>query len=321
MIQTAALAAAVAALTLFAFAMFSLWRSTQGKAARRIKARMVALTTGIPQAPETALIRDKSVARSAWIARLIATFPRAEHLQRLISQAGVAWTPETFFTATAIAFLIGFLLPLIFTSWLIAVACGAAASLLPLAYICRRRNKRLALFEIQFPETLDLISRALRAGHAFGSGLKVAAEEGPEPLATEFRLATEEINLGLSAPQALLNLAQRVPLDDVRFFVTAVLIQRETGGNLTEILANISSLVRERLKLFANIRVLSAEGRLSAWILISLPVAAGVAISVMNPGYLNVLLVDQLGQRLMAGGLVSMVVGILWMRRIIRIRV
>ena len=319
--QAAALAAAFAALTLFAYAIFNVWRATRGRSARRIRARLVALTTGIPQASETSLMKDVRLARTAWMRRFVAAFPRAEHLKRLIAQAGIAWTAETFFTATAVAFLIGFLLPLLLIPWFIALACGVAASFVPLAYVCRRRSKRLALFETQFPEALDLISRALRAGHAFGSGLKVAAEEGPEPLATEFRLATEEINLGLSVPQALLNLADRVTLEDVRFFVTAVLIQRETGGNLTEILSNISSLIRERLRLFANIRVLSAEGRLSAWILIALPLAAGGAITVMNPGYLKVLFVDPLGHRLVSGAAVSMVAGILWMRRIIRIRV
>jgi tight adherence protein B len=319
--QAAAFAAALAALTLFAYAIFSFWRATRARSARRVRARLIALTTGMPQASETSLMKDPRLARTAWMQRFVAVFPRAEHLKRLIAQAGVAWTAETFFTATAVAFLIGLLIPLIFTPWFVALTCGAAVSFIPLAHLCRQRSKRLALFETQFPETLDLISRALRAGHAFGSGLKVAAEEGPEPLATEFRLATEEINLGLSAPQALLNLADRVPLDDVRFFVTAVLIQRETGGNLTEILSNISSLVRERLRLFANIRVLSAEGRLSAWILIALPLAAGGAISVMNPGYLKVLFIDPLGKRLIGAGVVSMVAGILWMRRIIRIRV
>jgi len=140
-------------------------------------------------------------------------------------------------------------------------------------------------------------------------------------MATEFRLATEEINLGLSVPQALTNLADRIPLADIRFFVTAVLIQRETGGNLTEILGNISTLIRERLKLFANIRVLSAEGRLSAWILIALPISVALLINLVNPGYLRVLFIDPLGQRLLAVGCFMMVVGIVWIRRTIRIRV
>jgi tight adherence protein B len=253
--------------------------------------------------------------------RAIASIPRAEHLTRHIAQAGLTWTAETFFTATAVCFVLGFLGAVIFVWWVIAVAVGAAAAFLPLSYVSRQRGKRMRAFETQFPETLDLISRALRAGHAFGSGLKVAAEEGPEPMAAEFRLATEEINFGLSLPQALLNFADRVPLADIRFFVTAVLIQRETGGNLTEILGNISTLIRERLRLLANVRVLSAEGRLSAWILIALPIGAGLAILVLNPGYLNVLVIDPLGKRILTGGAFMMFVGVVWMRRMIRIRV
>jgi tight adherence protein B len=140
-------------------------------------------------------------------------------------------------------------------------------------------------------------------------------------MASEFRLATEEINFGLALPQALLNLADRVPLADIRFFVTAVLIQRETGGNLTEILANISALIRERLRLLANVRVLSAEGRFSAWILIALPIFAGGAILVLNPGYLTVLVIDPLGKRILTGGAILMFLGVVWMRRMVRIRV
>jgi tight adherence protein B len=247
--------------------------------------------------------------------------PRAESLKRLLAQAGVSWTAETFWTGTALAFSIGFAIAFVFTTWSIALLPGAACGLLPFAYVRRQRTKRMHLFETQFPETLDLISRALRAGHAFGSGLKVAAEEGPEPLASEFRFATEEINLGLSAPQALMNLADRVPLADFRFFVTAVLIQRETGGNLTEILGNISSIIRERLRLFANVRVLSAEGRMSAWILIALPFVCAGLISLMNPGYLNVLFVDPLGLKILGGGALMMLIGVFWIRRTVRIRV
>ena len=321
MSQLAAIVAALSAAALFLYAVGSYWRATRGKAARRIRTRLQALTTGVAEAPEANLIKDLRLARTAWLERLLGAMPRAEHLRRLISQAGLSWTAETFFTASAIAFLIPFLIAFIVVPWSIAIPVGLACSLLPFGYVCRQRAKRMRLFETQFPETLDLISRALRAGHAFGSGLKVAAEEGPEPLATEFRMATEEINLGLSAPQALVNLADRVPLADFRFFVTAVLIQRETGGNLTEILGNISALVRERLRLFANIRVLSAEGRMSAWILIALPFFAAAAISVGNPGYLDVLIVDPVGLRILGAVTLIMVFGIAWIRRIVRIRV
>jgi tight adherence protein B len=322
MTELAAFAAGLAAVTLFAYGVLGYWRATRGKAARRIRMRVEALTTagsGNPEQPS--LIKDGVPERHAWLERLLSAMPRAEGLKRLLAQAGLSWSAETFWTATAMAFSIGFAIAFLFTTWPLALLTAGACAFLPFAYVRHQRTKRMRLFETQFPETLDLISRALRAGHAFGSGLKVAAEEGPEPLAGEFRFATEEINLGLSAPQALLNLADRVPLADFRFFVTAVLIQRETGGNLTEILGNISALIRERLKLLANIRVLSAEGRLSAWILIALPFISAGLISVMNPGYLNVLFVDPLGLNILWGGGVMMAIGIVWIRRTVRIRV
>jgi tight adherence protein B len=319
--QWAALAMAAAAVALFAWAAVGYWGATRGKAARRIRMRLEALTTGAPVIAEATLIKSDARVRAAWMQSLVAQLSRGEHLKRLVAQAGLEWTAERFLTATVLAFFGGFVVALLMMWWVLAVAVGLGASFLPYGYLCRQRSKRLQKFETQFPEALDLISRALRAGHAFGSGLKVAAEQGPEPIATEFRLATEQINLGLSVPQALTNLSDRIPLADIRFFVTAVLIQRETGGNLTEILGNISTLIRERLKLFANIRVLSAEGRLSAWILIALPISAALLINVVNPGYLGVLFTDPLGQRIVAGGGVMMVVGIVWIRRTIRIRV
>jgi tight adherence protein B len=319
--QWSALAAAAGAAVLFAYAVYSYWAATRGKAARRIRMRLETLTKERSPGIEATLMKDVEVPRTALIERLVASAPRAEHVKRLIAQGGLAWTAETFFAATAVCFFIGFFVALVFVWWVVAVGVGVAAAFLPFTHLSRQRNKRLRSFETQFPETLDLISRALRAGHAFGSGLKVAAEEGPEPMASEFRLATEEINFGLALPQALLNLADRVPLADIRFFVTAVLIQRETGGNLTEILANISALIRERLRLLANVRVLSAEGRFSAWILIALPIFAGGAILVLNPGYLTVLVIDPLGKRILTGGAILMFLGVVWMRRMVRIRV
>jgi tight adherence protein B len=319
--QWGALAAATGAAILFAYAVYSYWAATRGKAARRIRTRLETLTRERSPISEATLIKELEVPRTAFVERLIAGTLRAEHAKRLIAQAGVAWTADTFFIATAVCFFVGFFAAWALAGWLVGLGAGIAAAFLPFTHVSRQRNKRLRAFETQFPETLDLVSRALRAGHAFGSGLKVAAEEGPEPMATEFRVATEEINLGLALPQALLNLADRVPLADIRFFVTAVLIQRETGGNLTEILGNISALIRERLRLLANVRVLSAEGRFSAWILIALPIFAGGAILVLNPGYLTVLVVDPLGKRILTGGAILMFLGVVWMRRMVRIRV
>jgi tight adherence protein B len=171
------------------------------------------------------------------------------------------------------------------------------------------------------PDTLDFIARALRAGHAFSAALAMVGQEGQEPLRSEFRTTFDEINFGVATQEALNNLSQRVPSSDLRFFVVAVLIQRETGGNLAEILGNISKLVRDRLKLYGRIRVLSAEGKLSAWILTLLPFATAALINIVNPSFMSVLWKDPVGLKIVAGTCMMMVVGIFWMWRIIKIRV
>jgi tight adherence protein B len=173
----------------------------------------------------------------------------------------------------------------------------------------------------QLPDALDMMSRALRAGHAFPSALKMVGDEMPDPIAAEFRIAFDEINFGVAQKDALLNLATRVPIPDFRYFVIAVLIQRETGGNLAELLDNIAAIVRGRHKLAGTIRVLSAEGRLSAWILCVLPFALGLAIFLINREFIQVLWTDPLGWRLVVVAAVLMAIGVFWMRNIVRIRV
>jgi tight adherence protein B len=166
-----------------------------------------------------------------------------------------------------------------------------------------------------------MISRALRAGHAFSGALGMVGEEMKGPIGPEFRTTFEEINYGVALDEAMTNLAMRVPINDLRYFVIAVLIQRESGGNLAEILDTIGNLVRDRLKLFDKIRVLSAEGRLSAWILGLLPFCTAGLILVVNPGFMRILWEDPMGVQMVGGAVLSMFMGVLWMRKIIRIRV
>ncbi|MNT34007.1 Bacterial type II secretion system protein F domain protein [compost metagenome] len=198
---------------------------------------------------------------------------------------------------------------------------AALASVLPVLHVIRQRHKRLKQMEAQLPDAVDMISRALRAGHAFSGALGMVGTEMKAPIGPEFRTTFEEINYGVALDEAMTNLAMRVPINDLRYFVIAVLIQRESGGNLAEILDTIGNLVRERLKLFDKIRVLSAEGRLSAWILGLLPFGTAGLILVVNPDFMRVLWEDPLGLRMVAGALFSMFMGVLWMRKIIRIRV
>jgi tight adherence protein B len=222
--------------------------------------------------------------------------------------------------------LITFLAALFGTSylplpWILRLVIAGIAALLPYLYVTRVKAKRLDRIELQLPDALDLMGRALRAGHAFPTALKMVGDEMSDPIASEFRVAFDEVNFGIAMPEALMNLATRVPGTDLRYFVIAVLIQRETGGNLSELLASISSIIRERLKLMGQVKVLSAEGRLSAWILALLPFGAAFMIQIVNPKFLEVLYTDPTGKKMLALAGIMMLLGIFAMRKIIRIRV
>jgi tight adherence protein B len=179
----------------------------------------------------------------------------------------------------------------------------------------------MAKFEEQFPEGLDLMSRAIRAGHAFTTAMSMVADESPDPVGQEFRKSFDEQNFGLPLKDALNNLAERVPLLDVRFFVTAVLIQRETGGNLSEILDNLAHVVRERFKILRQVRVYTAHGRMTGYVLMALPAALGVVLSFINPEHMNLLFREPMGQMMLTGAVVMQVVGYVWIRRVVKIEV
>jgi tight adherence protein B len=192
---------------------------------------------------------------------------------------------------------------------------------LPTIYLLHTKAQRLIAIDNQLPDAIDLMGRALRAGHAFPTALSMVGDEMPEPIGAEFRILFDEINYGVSLHNALLNLLSRVPSTDLQYFVVAVLIQRETGGNLAELFDNISTIVRSRMKLMGEVRTLSAEGRMSAWILTLLPFGVGIVIQFTNPGFLSVLWTDPTGLKMVYGALLMMIFGIWWMSRIIKIRV
>ena len=192
---------------------------------------------------------------------------------------------------------------------------------LPFLVLKIKRTRRLRTFEEQFPEALDLIARALKAGHAFATGLKMAADELPEPVGPEFRKTFEEQNFGLPLKDSLDNLAQRIPILDVRFFATAVLIQRETGGNLSEILENLGHVVRERFKILRQVRVYTAHGRFTGYVLLALPAVLGIALSFINPDHMNLLFRERMGQMLLLIALVMQTIGFLWIKQVIKIEV
>ena len=206
--------------------------------------------------------------------------------------------------------------PLVFSVFL-ALLLGA----IPWWRLARRRDRRIRLFEKQIPEALELMGRAMRAGHSFPTAVQMVGEEIADPLGHEFRALADSTNYGVSQQDALLQLAERVPVADLGYFVVAVLIQRESGGNLAELLDNISSIVRARLKLLGEVRTLSAEGRLSAQILIALPFVTAAFINLLTPKFMQILWTDPAGLRLVGAALVIMALGVIWMRSIIRIRV
>jgi tight adherence protein B len=203
-------------------------------------------------------------------------------------------------------------------AWLIAGVMGCVSPTLWLKY---KRHQRLKKFEEQFPEALDLLSRAIRAGHAFQTAMGMVADELPAPVGIEFKKSFDQQNFGLPLKEALDEMALRVPILDVRFFVTAVLIQRETGGNLSEILENLAHVVRERFKILRQVRVHTAHGRFTGYVLLALPAALGIALNFINPDHMRLLFEERMGHMMIATAIVMQIVGYIWIRKVIKIEV
>ena len=243
-----------------------------------------------------------------------------EPLRRLIDRAGLSINIGTvvlgslFLGVVMIAVMRN-----IQPSLLVALGFGAAASCVPVLYLRRAGQKRLSTFEEQFPEAIDLMARALRAGHALTTSLQMVGEEVPDPVGTEFKLLFDQQNYGMSLPDALKAFAARVPILDARFFVTALLTQRETGGNLAEVLDNLASVVRERFKVKRQVRVISAHGRITGLVLAVLPPAVAAVMLVTSPGQIRVLVDDPLGLQMTMVGVGLQIVGVLIIRRIINV--
>ncbi|WP_066156574.1 type II secretion system F family protein [Hydrogenophaga pseudoflava] len=303
--------------------LYVYWNDTKSPEVRRVEERLRAISAGGQVGGgEFKLLRQRLLSESPAVQRLLLSIPRAHQLDRLMQQAGDHKTVSHLLGICAMLFFGGLLVGLLLRwPWFLLLGVSGLLALVPLLLLVRRRNKRLQKIEAQLPDAMDLMSRALRAGHAFPVALAMVGTESPQPIASEFRITADEVGFGVSVDNALNNLAARVPSADVRYFVMAVIIQRETGGNLAELLGKLAELVRERFKLFAKVRVLAAEGKLSAWILTLLPFCVAAVIAILNPGYLKVLFTDEMGLLLVYGALAMMAVGILAMWRIIDIKV
>jgi len=303
--------------------VYQWWNNYHGPEAKRLDARIRTLSAGGHIGSEQlSILKKRLLSESPWFQRWLMSLPRVSTIDRWLEQSGSPWSVAQlvgYSVLLAVCVLaVGAWLPFPYS---IVMACALLAATLPALHIARLRNKRLKTLEAQLPDAVDMIARALRAGHSFASALGMVGQEIKAPMGPEFHTTFEEINYGVSLDEALTNLAKRVPVNDLRYFVIAVLIQRESGGNLAEILDTIGTLVRERLKLYDKIRVLSAEGRLSAWILGLLPFCTAGMILIVNPDFMKVLWTDPIGFKMIGAALFNMVLGVIWMRKIIRIRV
>ena len=254
--------------------------------------------------------------------RLVAGTRGGISLQSLIDQSGVKITPSAVVLISVMgALMAGLITYLLLPLALVVVLVALAAAFAPFGFLLHRRGRRLKRFEEMFPEALDLLSRAIRAGHAFQTAMGMVADELPEPVGPEFKKTFDQQNYGLPLRDALNELSERIQLLDVRFFVTAVLIQRDTGGNLSEILDNLAHVVRERFKIQRQVRVHTAHGRFTGYVLLALPAALAVALSVINPAHMELLFHERMGQIMLMGAIVMQSIGFVWIRKVIKIEV
>jgi tight adherence protein B len=290
-----------------------------------VQRRLEAIDRGMRRGTDAThlkLVREELLSSVPTLNRMLVHWSWAERLRDFVRQAGLNEKPGRLILLGGVLALGGYLVGKdIYQNRLIAASAAAGGSAGPFVFVAIKRMRRLHAFEKAFTDAIDLLGRAVRAGHSFSTGMEMISSELAEPVAGEFRAVFDEQNFGLPLKDALLNLAERVPLIDVRFFVTALLIQKDTGGNLAEILGNLSHVVRERFKVLGEVRTRTAQGRLTAAILIALPPAMMLILRFMNPEYEGLLFTDPLGPYMLglAAGLQVIGAGLLW--KIVHIQV
>lgn len=272
--------------------------------------------------PDAALVMERQEGPLPQLDGYVSRTAAGSRLARLIEQSGVRTTPSAMLVASlGSALAAGICAASIVRQPLAPFVAAAAGIVLPFAWLVHRRSSRLKKFEEQFPEALDLLSRAIRAGHAFQAALGMVAEELPAPVGPEFKKTFDRQNFGLPLRDAMNEMVDRVALLDVRFFVTAVAIQRETGGNLSEILDNLAHVVRERFKIRRQVRVHTAHGRFTGYVLLALPAALAAALSFISPDHMKILFEERVGQMMLMTAMVMQTVGFIWIRQVIKIEV
>ena len=307
-----------------AFAVGSLLDQRSARA-RLIKERLATVQKAPERAPEEelALLRDEQLSQIPALDSLLRRSERIAAIQIMLAQAGMSLRAGNFLGLSVLTAVAAAIVAFVLTRNNPAIAWAALVIgfLLPYSYASFRRNKRFEKFEELFPEAIDTLARAVRAGHAFTTALEMISNEVAEPVCSEFRKLYEEQKFGMPVRDALLNLTERIPLVDVKFFVTAVMLQRETGGNLAEILDNLSYVIRERFKIQRQVRVYTAQGRLTMGLLMGMPPVIVMTMLVLNPAFIRPLFSDPIGHTLLVAGITLQTVGYFVIRKIIRIQV
>jgi len=286
---------------------------------------MLHTASGEPVVSVSNLLKEIESDKPTGLKRLLTSFHFSQHAAEMIQQAGLNWSPSRLMLAMALMMIPGFglglMMPFLFNGATTAVVLALIFGSAPYLVVRQKRAKRLATLEEQFPESLDFLARSMRAGHAFSISLEMLGEELADPLGQEFRALFNEQNLGAPLDTALRNFTTRVPLLDVRFFTSSVLLQKQTGGNLSEILARLAYVIRERFRLKGQVKAASAHGRLTATILTLLPVGTMLALLVVAPGYLQGMAEDSDGKYLIGGAIVAQIMGNYFIKKIINIKV
>jgi len=273
-------------------------------------------------AASSQLMRDDGLSTLPWLNRALGNWSRIGYVRALLSQAGMETKPGQIILTTGVLTLGTYIVSHMFLGGVVMpILYGIGVGSIPIDRVFYLRHKRLSAFEKNFPEAIDLLTRAVRAGHALNTGMEIVGQEMTEPIAGEFRKTYEEQRLGLQFREALINLTTRVPLQDVRFFATALIIQDETGGNLAEILGNLSATVRDRFRIRGEVRVRTAQGRLTAVILMSLPPAILIMVNLINPDYTRILFTDIYGILALAAAAGLQIIGAFFLWKIVNIQV
>ena len=288
---------------------------------KRQVASMLQTASGEPVVTVANLLKEIEPDKATGMKALVASLHFSRHAQEMMQQAGLSWTVTRLLSAMGLMTIPGAGLGLMIAGPSGCVLGALVFAILPYVYVRKKRTKRLDALEEQFPEALDFLARSMRAGHAFSISLEMVGEELPDPLGQEFRTLFNEQNLGAPLDVALRNFTERVPLLDCRFFTSSVMLQKQTGGNLSEILSRLSYVIRERFRLKGQVKAASAHGRMTATILTLLPVATMLALLFVAPGYLQGMAADSDGKKMIAGAVIAQVLGNYFIKKIIKIKV